>query len=96
MVKLSWKEILVILVLAVLATATSVIYKETLFFCDCPNIPPGVFVDCFCSERGWPFYFISYIGGFSPLRFVIDLLFYFILILVGWVILKTIFKRAKS
>ncbi|OGY21881.1 MAG: hypothetical protein A2126_00685 [Candidatus Woykebacteria bacterium GWB1_45_5] len=106
--KLSWKEILLIFVLAVLAVGLSLIYGR-MEGCPKVNCPPEEICPLiFCVAtfvRGWPLPFYQqgwdfnepiWLGFYSPIPIVVDLLFYFVIFLIGWMVLKFIYKRVKS
>jgi len=95
--KLSWKEILIIAVLAALATGLSFFSSLNVLG---PKEPNGIIsVDCWWCPVGWPFPFAHTRLGqifFHPLPFLGDLIFYSILILIGWLVLKLIFQKIKK
>ena len=104
--KLTKKEILVILVLAVLATGLSLIYRR---FGGCFGgsiSPPGEHLFRDCYTRGWPMPFIDDVtlrnlgelGNYSLtpfIWFVVDILFYFFLFWINWTGLKFADARVR-
>ncbi|OGY25966.1 MAG: hypothetical protein A2Z24_02505 [Candidatus Woykebacteria bacterium RBG_16_44_10] len=101
------KEILAVFVLAVLATGLSFLVVRDI---GCPQIKcdPGELCPLyFCMNiygHGWPLpYYAQYLPSITersfPFHFLylmIDFLFYFVLILVGWIVVKFVYKRVKS
>jgi len=105
--KPSWKEILVIAVLAVLATLLSLIYGR-MEGCLKVNCSPGEvcpLISCVALfVRGWPI--PIYQQGFefndplwSGLIFslaIVDFLFYFVLFWFIWFVIKFVARRLKK
>ncbi|OGY25969.1 MAG: hypothetical protein A2Z24_02520 [Candidatus Woykebacteria bacterium RBG_16_44_10] len=107
MVKLSWKEILLIFVLSIFATGLSLIYGR-MGGCPKINCLPGEIcplIMCVARfVRGWPLPIYQqgwnlnepiWFGFYSPIPIIIDLLFYFFLILIVLAIIKFVCKIAK-
>lgn len=89
--KLSKKEILIIFILAVLATGLSLIFPRMGCF---GEYGPGVFCDSLLL--GFPRPWLSLEGIISLSGFLFDFLFYLVVFSIGWIILKFVTKKVKK
>jgi len=92
LMKISWKEILAIAVLAVLVTLLSLFYGRDAATGYGTN---GMLFDAFYTQRGFPVAFLltGDIKEFSAISFIVDFLFYFAIIGLVWVGIKFLYKK---
>ena len=89
--KANWKEILIIIVLALITTLLSTTVKQEL---GCGGGFPCITGDAFV-DKGWPVPFIvgMVAGEFCPVCFLINLIFYFVLFQLVWKVSRRIIKK---
>ncbi len=85
------KEIVVIILLAILATALSWFWLSTTGSC----IPDNGNTICYerSDSRGFPRPYWNQFDGFNSMGFLIDFIFYFVLFQLIWSVLKRIVKK---
>ena len=95
--KPSWKEILVIFVLAVLVTGFSSVFDVRHCAYECP---PGAFCNFSLCSRGFPIPYLASLGGYPLAKtvafFIIDVLFYFVLFWPLWAGFKLAMKKIRK
>ena len=98
------KEILIIVILAVLATGLSwfINWVPSFWPPQSYKCPPCYEMAIHPTVHGFPLPYWEQVAGYAvshlpnlllPIFFIIDILFYFILLFLGWTILKLIIKK---
>ena len=90
--RFSWKEILIVACLALLATGLSLFFKSSNCF-PCPSDHPFCFPLC-TTERGFPIPYWRSVGGNSQ-AFAVDFLFYFAITSTAWIIIRRPLRKHK-
>ncbi len=83
------KEFLIIFVLAILITGGSWFYFRDE---GCLIYPWGASKGIFCREsRGWPLVFWQ--SKIKPFMLLTDCLFWFLVLVIGWLVIKKILRK---